>query len=226
MRATTLGLLLAGGLGMSMAAMPAAYADTPPLGSLHLHQSDDCSGPDLPSGSRVNVAFSIGLTGFVPNQIGVFTVASESGAISSNRISAGDTGTTCSVIQSVVEGGFLASFRYTDLLGEQQTASVAGVVSVGPVDPAPTDTDSPWATPTATAIPTSSPGTHPSHSPRPTKTRTTSTPLASTGGGSGSGSQLPTTGADPRLVLVALATTLTGVVLYVVSGLPRGRRQR
>jgi hypothetical protein len=224
MRAAAFGLLLVGGLSASVAVVPSAYADT--AGSLQLHQTDDCTGPVVPAGSTVAVPFSISFTGFTPNQVGVFSFTSENGITSSNRFSVGDTGTTCSATRTASDGGFLASFSWTDSVDVPHTVSVAGVVGVvPPVDPSPTD--DPWATPTATADPTSSPGTHPSHSPTPSKSRTR-TSLPSTGGRgtTGNGAQLPTTGADPRLVLVALATLVAGAVLVVAARPPHGRRQR
>jgi hypothetical protein len=181
----------------------------------------------VPAGSTVAVPFSIAFTGFTPNQVGIFSVVSENGATSSNRFSVGDTGTTCSATRTASDGAFLASFSWTDSLDVAHSVSVAGVVGVvPPVDPSPTD--DPWATPTATASPTASPGTDPSRSATPSRTRTRSaTSLPSTGGSSGSGAQLPTTGADPRLVVVALSTLVAGVLLYVLAGrsVP-GRRQR
>jgi hypothetical protein len=224
MRAAAFGLILVGGLSASVAVVPSAYAST--AGSLHLHQSADCTGPEVAGGSTVALPFSIAFTGFTPNQVGVFTFLSESGATSSNRFSVGDTGTTCSATQTASGGGFLASFSYTDDAGQSYTASVAGVVGTPPpVDPSPTD--DPWATPTATASPTTSPGTH--HSPTPSKSRTRSaTSLPSTGGSgtTGSGARLPTTGTDPRLVFVALTTLVAGAMLYVAARPAHGRRQR
>jgi hypothetical protein len=234
-RAAALGLLLVGGLAASVAAVPAAHAGNPAhrgssgsvenSGALHLRQSDDCSGPDVAPGSRVNLPFSIAFTGFVPNQVGVFSLTAAGGATSSNRFSVGDTGTTCSAMHGVAEGGFLATFSYTDNVGAQHSPSISGVVTGDPVDPSPSDTSDPWASPTATASPTASPGTEPSRSPAATSTRTSSTPLPSTGGGS-SGGHLASTGADPRLVILAISTTVAGILLYLAASLPVGRRQR
>lgn len=223
LRAAALALLLVGGFATSLAVGTPAYAET--TGSLHLHQSDDCSGPALAPGATVNVPFSISFDGFTPNLVGVYTFSSESGATSSNRFSVGDTGTSCSATQSASAGGFLATFTYTDAQEQQHSVSVAGVVSADPVSPSPSDTDNPWVTPSATASPTSSPGTHPSHSPTPSRSRTaTPTSLPSTGGNP---AQLPTTGADPRLVGIALTTTTVGVLLVLLAARPApGRRQR
>jgi opacity protein-like surface antigen len=214
-------------------AAPASAAA--PTGSLHLRQSADCTGPDVTAGSAVRLPFSIAFVGFAADSVGVLDYVSEDGSTSGTRFTTGDTGTTCSAYQSAAYGGFEVTFSYTDAAGGARSASVVGVVVTGTPDPVPTgpapsdtsnpDTD-PYVTPIATAVPTRSPGAAPTPQPSSSTSASTSTSTLPRTGTAASRSRLAVTGADPRLLALAVALAVVGIVLYAGAGRTAPRRRR